>query len=121
MTAAKMLVETVRLAKFEINSKNWSLKTTIRSLVRQKAKDITDLLLNDARLRDERSSRTQMRDRMAGVDNIMADFQGARDRTPTYERAGYLDEDRDLRRALDESKRLAVEGGKKNNNEYVLI
>lgn len=62
-----------------------------------------------------------MRDRMAGVDNIMADFQGARDRTPTYERAGYLDEDRDLRRALDESKRLAVEGGKKNNNEYVLI
>ncbi|CAO3660217.1 unnamed protein product [Umbelopsis vinacea] len=85
--------------------------------VRQKAKDITDLLLNDARLRDERSSRTQMRDRMAGVDNIMADFQGARDRTPTYERAGYLDEDRDLRRALDESKRLAVEGGKKNNND----
>jgi len=85
--------------------------------VRQKAKDITNLLADDARLREERRSRTQMRDRMAGVDNIMADFQGPRDRSPTYERAAYLDDDRDLRRALDESKRLADESSRKNNTD----
>lgn len=94
-------------------------KLVYSHLVRQKAKDITNLLADDARLREERRSRTQMRDRMAGVDNIMADFQGPRDRSPTYERAAYLDDDRDLRRALDESKRLADESSRKNNTEYV--
>jgi len=92
--------------------------------VRQKAKDISSLLMDDARLREERSSRTQMRDRMAGVDNIMADFQSPRDRMSPYERppgdrSGYQDEDRELRRALDESKRLAEEGSRKKNTEYV--
>jgi epsin len=92
--------------------------------VRQKAKDISSLLMDDARLREERSSRTQMRDRMAGVDNIMADFQSPRDRMSPYERppgdrGGYRDEDSELRRALDESKRLAEEGSKKKTTEYV--
>lgn len=81
--------------------------------------------MDDARLREERSSRTQMRDRMAGVDNIMADFQSPRDRMSPYERppgdrGGYRDEDRELRRALDESKRLAEEGSRKQNSEYVI-
>ncbi|KAI8579886.1 hypothetical protein K450DRAFT_239548 [Umbelopsis ramanniana AG] len=94
--------------------------------VRQKAKDISSLLMDEARLREERSSRTQMRDRMAGVDNIMADFQSPRDRMSPYERppgdrgedrGGYRDEDRELRRALDESKRLAEESSRKKNHD----
>ncbi|KAG2185260.1 hypothetical protein INT44_002050 [Umbelopsis vinacea] len=91
--------------------------------VRQKAKDISSLLMDDARLKEERSSRTQMRDRMAGVDNIMADFISPRDRGSPYERppgedrGSYRDEDRELRRALDESKRLAEEGSRKKNTD----
>lgn len=34
--------------------------------VRQKAKDISNLLMDEARLRDERRSRAHMRDRMSG-------------------------------------------------------
>ncbi|CAM0141939.1 unnamed protein product [Umbelopsis sp. WA50703] len=77
--------------------------------VRQKAKDITNLLSDDVRLRDERQQRSQMRDRMAGVDNIMDLTRRGESSTPTYDRPGYLDDERDLRRALEESKRLAEE------------
>ncbi|KAG2181136.1 hypothetical protein INT43_008718 [Umbelopsis isabellina] len=83
--------------------------------VRQKAKEISSLLMDDARLAEERSSRNQMRDRMAGVDNIMAEYQLPRgDRRGSFDRPGYQkpernDEDSDLKRALDESRRLAEE------------
>lgn len=77
--------------------------------VRQKAKDITNLLSDEVRLRDERNQRAQMRDRMAGVENIMDEVRRNENSTPTYERPGYLDDERDLRRALEESKRLAEE------------
>lgn len=77
--------------------------------VRQKAKDITNLLSDDVRLRDERQQRSQMRDRMAGVENIMDLTRRGEASTPTYDRPGYLDDERDLRRALEESKRLAEE------------
>lgn len=95
-------------------------------VVRQKAKEISSLLMDDARLAEERSSRNQMRDRMAGVDNIMAEYQlppgdrrGSFDR-PGYQKPGRNDEDSDLKRALDESRRLAEEKSRGGRNEYVL-
>ncbi|KAF9161854.1 hypothetical protein DFQ27_008283 [Actinomortierella ambigua] len=71
--------------------------------VRQKAKDITALLSDDARLREERQSRTAMRDRMRGR---TGDYERT---TPVYERPGGNEEERDLQRALEESKRMAQE------------
>jgi epsin len=47
--------------------------------------------------------------RLAGVDNIMDLTRRGESSTPTYDRPGYLDDERDLRRALEESKRLAEE------------
>jgi epsin len=85
--------------------------------VRQKAKDITNLLSDEVRLRDERNQRAQMRDRMAGVENIMEDMTRRNESTtPTYERPGYMDDERDLRRALEESKRLAEEEERARRN-----
>ncbi|KAF7729882.1 hypothetical protein EC973_003616 [Apophysomyces ossiformis] len=82
--------------------------TDVGANVRQKAKDITNLLMDDARLREERQQRQHMRDRMIGVTDYMNDSMVARDRD-VYTAPGHLDEDRDLRRALQESKRLAEE------------
>ncbi|KAI8575037.1 hypothetical protein K450DRAFT_263624 [Umbelopsis ramanniana AG] len=84
--------------------------------VRQKAKDITNLLSDEVRLRDERNQRAQMRDRMAGVENIMDEVRRNESSTPTYERPGYMDDERDLRRALEESKRLAEEEERARRN-----
>lgn len=84
--------------------------------VRQKAKDITNLLSDEVRLRDERRQRSQMRDRMAGVENIMDLTRRNESTTPTYDRPGYLDDERDLRRALEESKRLAEEEERARRN-----
>ncbi|KAI8374207.1 uncharacterized protein BYT42DRAFT_615385 [Radiomyces spectabilis] len=84
--------------------------------VRQKAKSITDLLNDDARLREERRQRTQMRDRMTAVGDYMNETlltSRAENGEPVYERPGYLDEDKDLRRAIEESRRLAQEEAKK--------
>ncbi|KAG0225125.1 hypothetical protein BGW41_004813, partial [Actinomortierella wolfii] len=78
--------------------------------VRQKAKDITALLSDDARLREERQSRTAMRDRMRGR---TGDYERT---TPVYERPGASEEDRDLQRALEESKRMAQEQEARQRN-----
>ncbi|KAI8088688.1 uncharacterized protein BX664DRAFT_385306 [Halteromyces radiatus] len=90
----------------------------VGSNVRQKAKDITSLLLDDARLKEERHKRTQMRDRMSAVGDYMnetiLDGRHANGEN-MYERPGYLDEDGDLRKAIEESKRLAQEEAKKRN------
>ncbi|KAG2221014.1 hypothetical protein INT45_009263 [Circinella minor] len=85
--------------------------------VRQKAKDITSLLTDDARLKDERRQRQQMRDRMAGVNDYMNDAMGIRpgDRPVDPSGGGPSNgggrqgdgEDRELQRALDESRRMA--------------
>ncbi|KAL0091807.1 hypothetical protein J3Q64DRAFT_1725395 [Phycomyces blakesleeanus] len=78
--------------------------------VRQKAKEISNLLLDDARLREERRQRQQMRDRMIGVTDYMNETMlGTRneDGEQVYTRPGYLDDDKELRKALEESKRLA--------------
>ncbi|ORZ10883.1 hypothetical protein BCR42DRAFT_422258 [Absidia repens] len=90
----------------------------VGSNVRQKAKDITSLLMDDVRLKEERHKRTQMRDRMAAVGDYMnetiLDGRHANGEN-MYERPGYLDEDGDLRKAIEESKRLAQEELKNQN------
>ncbi|KAI8971873.1 hypothetical protein BDF20DRAFT_915625 [Mycotypha africana] len=75
--------------------------------VRQKAKDITNLLMDDARLKEERRSRQGMRDRMASVGEYLNDSM----RLSSSSNGGnnVYDEERDLKRALAESKRLAQE------------
>lgn len=82
--------------------------------VRQKAKDITNLLMDDARLREERRSRASMRDRM--VRGGTGEF-GAEDEMENENRRraqaqqmlgtprGKTKEDDEMRRAIEESKR----------------
>jgi epsin len=94
--------------------------------VRQKAKDITNLLVDEARLREERRSRASMRDRMVGGpskeewerDN---ENEGRRSRSvpATNDRGDRGDrrrnkEEDDLKRAIEESKRLADEQARKD-------
>ncbi|KAF9901343.1 hypothetical protein BX616_002287, partial [Lobosporangium transversale] len=80
------------------------------SNVRQKAKDITALLSDEARLKEERRSRNAMRDRMSG--RTYGD-----DHSPVYERPGAIDDDRDLQRAIEESKRTARESSQRKSEE----
>lgn len=86
-------------------------------LVRQKAKDITALLTDEARLKEERRTRSAMHDRMSG----RAPGEGRHNNnatTPTYERPGAGDDDRDLQRALEESRRMARES--QGDNRYCM-
>jgi hypothetical protein len=85
------------------------------ALVRQKAKDITALLTDEARLKEERRTRSAMHDRMSG----RTPGEGRHNynaTTPTYERPGANDDDRDLQRALEESRRMARES--QGDNRY---
>ncbi|KAF8972857.1 hypothetical protein BGZ46_010009 [Entomortierella lignicola] len=84
------------------------------SNVRQKAKDITSLLSDESRLREERQSRNAMRDRMTGR---MPGEDPYDSHTPTYERPGLGDDDRDLQRALEESRRMARNENHSRNSE----
>lgn len=76
----------------------------LMNIVRQKAKDITALLSDEARLKEERRSRNAMNDRMSGRAHGADRLEP---HTPVYERPGATDEDRDLQRALEESRRMA--------------
>ncbi len=79
--------------------------------VRQKAKDITSLLIDEGRLRQERRARASMRDRMirggAGevdeTDPTVDDDENLRRRSGTGRKSN-KDED-DLKKAIEESKR----------------
>jgi epsin len=94
--------------------------------VRQKAKDITNLLMDEDRLREERRSRAHMRDRMIrgtnGEFNREEDDENSlrRDKNSNNGLAGKRpnrDED-ELRRAIEESKKsLAQEMLKKEEQE----
>lgn len=66
-------------------------------------------MLDDARLKDERRQRQQMRERMAGVNDYMNDAMGIRnpDMAGARSHYGQSNEDRELQRALEESKRMA--------------
>lgn len=84
-------------------------------IVRQKAKDITALLSDESRLKEERRSRNAMNDRMSGRAHGTDRFE---QHTPVYERPGATDEDLDLQRALEESRRMAqVENTSRNRYE----
>lgn len=105
-------------------------------LVRQKAKDISSLLMDDARLREERQSRGQMRDRMAGVGDYFNETMGygrggpggggpstgsyygsPYSRTPGRMNNNNNDpDDPELQRAIEESRRLA-QNEKKNQEQ----
>ena len=85
--------------------------------VRQKAKDITNLLQDESRLRRERRDRASMRDRMVrgrqdGGDDDEGD-ENSRRRSQSVPGGGRRRngnrEDDDLRKALEESKRTAAE------------
>lgn len=84
--------------------------------VRQKAKDITNLLQDESRLREERRARASMRDRLS--DNPtpsqpldFEDDEGRRRRQleANKKRAGRDREDKELQKAIEESKRMARE------------
>lgn len=76
--------------------------------VRQKAKDITNLLQDDNRLKEERRQRQGMRDRMANVGDYLNEsvrqFNGE---GPDGE--GRWNDENELKKALAESKRIAAE------------
>lgn len=65
------------------------------------------MLTDDSRLREERRQRQQMRDRMAGVNDYLNDSMGIRHISDFGGGQGYDTEDRDLQRAIEESKRMA--------------
>lgn len=78
--------------------------------VRQKAKDITNLLQDEARLRDERRSRSHMRNRMSsGHEDDEDDARRRRAEQDRNRRRPGNNEDDELRRAIEESKRMAQE------------
>ncbi|KAI8062151.1 hypothetical protein BC940DRAFT_309257 [Gongronella butleri] len=80
--------------------------------VRQKAKDIINLLQDDHRLQEERRQRKKMRQRMAGVGDYINEVSG--EGSGERHGGGGDDEDDDeLHRALEESKRLADEEERK--------
>jgi len=74
--------------------------------VRHKAKELTALLSDDERLREERSSRLSMRDRITGR---AADSESRYSSRSQDYHGSSAQEDRDLERALAESRRLAEE------------
>lgn len=71
--------------------------------VRQKAKDITNLLQDEGRLRDQRKNRTKMRDRMMGRTSDDTDNSESR----RHSRTKSLDDRAEKRRVLEERKEAA--------------
>ncbi|EIM80614.1 ENTH-domain-containing protein [Stereum hirsutum FP-91666 SS1] len=79
--------------------------------VRQKAKDITNLLTDEGRLRQERRSRASMRDRMLGApgdDDGLEGDENSRRRAHSNPPARKRDED-ELTKAIEASKRSLAE------------
>ncbi|EXX69672.1 ENTH-domain-containing protein [Rhizophagus irregularis] len=72
--------------------------------VRQKAKEITNLLQDEERLKQERRNRDDMRRRMGGRSDYVNDQISDRSIEP-----GYLDDESEMQRAIEESKRSAQE------------
>ena len=95
-------------------------------VVRQKAKDITNLLMDDARIREQRRSRSDMRDRMSGgrrrgdspdssdEERRRAAYRKAPRDTSAFNRSE--PEDDDLARAIEESKRSARQDQNQSRN-----
>ncbi|KAJ3174338.1 hypothetical protein HDU88_000306 [Geranomyces variabilis] len=79
--------------------------------VRQKCKDITALLADETRLREERQTRADMRGRMTGLDQFPGVRGGASDQS------GYYNEDRELQKALEESRRTARQDASRRDTD----
>ncbi|KAG9008707.1 hypothetical protein FRB93_006253 [Tulasnella sp. JGI-2019a] len=89
--------------------------------VRQKAKDISNLLMDEGRLRDQRRSRAHMRDRMVGGERVGGDDDGENEnvhrrsqsvppsRGPTNGQRRSRKEEDDLKKALELSKKSLEE------------
>jgi epsin len=77
--------------------------------VRQKAKDITNLLTDEARLREERRTRANMRDRMIrgvnGDDNDNEENENVHRRQDSSAGKGRKRDEDELTRAIEESKK----------------
>ncbi|CAO3577886.1 unnamed protein product [Absidia cylindrospora] len=78
------------------------------TLVRQKAKDIANLLQDDNRLREERRQRQQMRDRMAGVGDYMGEMAGVKEDGAPNRDGSNGNSDLELMKVMEESKRQAA-------------
>ncbi|ORZ25383.1 hypothetical protein BCR42DRAFT_363548, partial [Absidia repens] len=76
--------------------------------VRQKAKDIANLLQDDNRLREERRQRQQMRDRMAGVGDYMGEMGGVKEDGAPNRDGSIGNSDLELMKVMEESKRQAA-------------
>ncbi|SAM05431.1 hypothetical protein [Absidia glauca] len=84
--------------------------------VRQKAKDIANLLQDDNRLREERRQRHKMRDRMAGVGDYMGEVamqDGGGGAASRMNGQSTMEDDLEMEKALEESKRQAAEEERK--------
>ncbi|KAK9700720.1 hypothetical protein K7432_012065 [Basidiobolus ranarum] len=80
--------------------------------VRQKAKDITSLLSDESRLKEERTNRSTMQNRMGGGSNgELSGYNTYPPRSSSFDPDDYApnEEDRELQRAIEESKRSAAE------------
>ncbi|KAL7330697.1 hypothetical protein PS15p_205604 [Mucor circinelloides] len=77
--------------------------------VRQKAKDITNLLQDDNRLKEERRQRQGMRDRMANVGDYLNETVRQYNGGNAENGGGRWDDESELKKALAESKRIAAE------------
>ncbi|ORX99773.1 ENTH-domain-containing protein [Basidiobolus meristosporus CBS 931.73] len=88
--------------------------------VRQKAKDITALLADESRLKEERNNRSTMQNRMGSgaPGNDLSRYGTYPPRGSSFDPEEYYqnDEDRELQRAIEESKRSAAEYDKRVHN-----
>jgi epsin len=95
--------------------------------VRQKAKDVTNLLQDPSRLREERKSRAHMRDRMNGGRGSEEgwnpdDLDNPRNSRPSRRKDTSKNKDDDeLRKAIEESKRTAEADRAKQSEENDLM
>ncbi|CAG8693019.1 5560_t:CDS:10, partial [Cetraspora pellucida] len=85
--------------------------------VRQKAKDITNLLQDDERLSAERRKRANMRDRLTGHNELPGPVNKNLE-SGYYDHPGNLDdEDADIKKAIAESLKTATEDEKNSTKE----
>ena len=83
--------------------------------MRQKCKDITALLADEGRLREERRKRQDMRGRMGTLDD---DFSHRNHQVVSGGSSGpYYNEDQELRKAIEESKKTAQQEARKRDDD----
>ncbi|CAG8467304.1 7182_t:CDS:10 [Paraglomus occultum] len=85
--------------------------------VRQRAKEIANLLEDDERLKSERQNRANMRDRIQGSRYDPMSETADRSVPSDQDNGPYIDEDTELQKAIEESKRMEREKKLKENQE----